>query len=76
MQPSAELTSQVLSKAPKISNTKDHVDLDVNISNVVVNKNKLKCRQKFVDIFFFYISFSFYNIKKRLLFLGVKMIVQ
>ena len=53
-----------------------HVAVVKNINNVVVNKNKLKCRQKFVDIFFFYISFSFYNIKKRLLFLGVKMIVQ
>ena len=38
VQPSAELTSQVLPKAPKIPNTKGHVAVVKNISNVVANK--------------------------------------
>jgi len=35
--PSAELTNQVLPKAPKILNTKGHVAVVKNISNVVAN---------------------------------------
>ena len=47
VQPSAELTRQVLPNAPKISNTKGHVDRDANINNVVVNKpaNPYKIRE-------------------------------
>ena len=37
VQPSAELTSQVLPKAPKIPNTKGHVAVEKNINNAVVN---------------------------------------
>ena len=36
--PSAELTSQVLPKAPKIPNTKGHVGVDASINSVVENK--------------------------------------
>jgi len=35
VQPSAELTSQVLSKAAKIPNTKGHVDRGKSTNNVV-----------------------------------------
>ena len=50
--PSAELTSQVLPKAPKSPNTKGHAAQDANINNVVVNKpaNPYKIR----DCGFFY----------------------
>jgi len=37
-QPSAELTSRVLPKAPKIPNTKGHVALDASISSVAESK--------------------------------------
>jgi len=37
VQPSAELTSQVLPKAPKIPNTKGHVDPGRSIKIVVVD---------------------------------------
>jgi hypothetical protein len=49
VQPSAELTSQVLSKAAKIPNTKGHVAQGKNISNVVVNK-----KSYFVGLFSLY----------------------
>jgi len=38
VQPSVELTSQVLPKAAKISNTKGHVGAVASISYVAVNK--------------------------------------
>jgi hypothetical protein len=38
VQPRAELTRQVLPKAPKIPNTKSHVAQGKNTNNVVVNK--------------------------------------
>jgi len=38
VQPSAELTSQVLPKAPKITNTKGLVAQAKSINNVVANK--------------------------------------
>jgi len=51
VQPSAELTSQVLPKAPKIPNTKGHVDRARNISSVVANKlanpHKIKGKASF-----------------------------
>jgi len=37
VQPSAELTSQVLPNAPKIPNTKGHVAQERNINSVVVS---------------------------------------
>ena len=40
VQPSAELTSQVLPKAPKIPNTKGPVAQGRNINNVVVSSDK------------------------------------
>ena len=54
VQLSAELTSQVLPKAPKSPNTKGLVAQDANINNVVVNKpaNPHKIR----DCGFFYDS--------------------
>ena len=42
VQPSAELTSQVLSKASKIHNTKDHVEVKRNIRTVVVKMYNIK----------------------------------
>lgn len=49
VQPSAELTSQVLPKAPKNFNTKSHVGADVSINSVVesnlqthINKGKTR----------------------------------
>ena len=42
VQPSAELTSQVLPKAPKIPNTKDLVAQGRNINNVVESSRKYK----------------------------------
>jgi len=42
VQPSAELTSQVLPKAPKILNTKDLVAQGRNINNVVESSRKYK----------------------------------
>ena len=38
VQPSAELTSQVLPKAPKIPNTKGHVAVDASIKCATANK--------------------------------------
>lgn len=38
VQPSAELTRQVLPKAPKIPDTKGHVAVDASINSVAVNK--------------------------------------
>ena len=38
VQPSAELTSQVLPKAPKIPNTKGHAGVEKNIKTAVENK--------------------------------------
>jgi len=53
VQPSAELTSQVLPNAPKNPNTKSHVAVVKNINNVVVNKlaNLHKIRES-VSFFF------------------------
>ena len=42
VQPSAELTSQVLPKAPKSPNTKGHVAQGKNTNNVVVSSRKYK----------------------------------
>ena len=39
VQPSAELTSQVLQKAPKIPNAKSCVGVDDGMNNVVVNNS-------------------------------------
>ena len=38
VQPSAELTSQVLPKTPKIPNTKGHVAQEKNINNAVESR--------------------------------------
>jgi len=46
VQPSAELTSQVLPKAPKIPNTKGHVAVVKNISNVMVNNAREPSKYK------------------------------
>jgi len=42
VQPSAELTSQVLPNAPKIPNTKGHVEVVKNIRTVAVEISNIK----------------------------------
>jgi len=61
VQPSAELTSQVLPKAAKISNTKGHVAVVKNIRTVAVNNAINPCKIKFCKGFYncdFYVIYS------------------
>ena len=52
VQPSAELTSQVLPNAPKNPNTKSHAAVDASIKFVAVNNAKNPCKIRLYDGFY------------------------